>query len=59
MKTLRLYAPGDLSLCGESISNCYIGETLPRVNAVGTCGSDLHWFSEGEIGDAILERPLI
>jgi L-iditol 2-dehydrogenase len=26
---------------------------------VGLCGSDLHWFSEGGIGDAQLERPLV
>jgi L-iditol 2-dehydrogenase len=26
---------------------------------VGICGSDLHWFTEGGIGDAQLEHPLI
>jgi L-iditol 2-dehydrogenase len=30
-----------------------------RVKAVGICGSDLHWFSEGEIGDEKLNRPLV
>ena len=29
------------------------------MKAVGICGSDLHWFFEGEIGDATLERPLV
>ena len=32
------------------------GEVLVRVTAVGLCGSDLHWFREGGIGDAGLER---
>ena len=27
------------------------GEVLVRVRAVGICGSDLHWFLEGRIGD--------
>jgi L-iditol 2-dehydrogenase len=36
-----------------------MGERLVRVKSVGVCGSDLHWFSGGEIGDAKLERPLI
>ena len=35
------------------------GERLVRVKSVGVCGSDLHWFSGGEIGDAKLERPLV
>jgi len=35
------------------------GEALVRVKAIGVCGSDLHWFSEGEIGDAKLEHPLV
>jgi L-iditol 2-dehydrogenase len=30
-----------------------------RVSAVGLCGSDLHWFSQGGIGDAVLKRPLV
>jgi L-iditol 2-dehydrogenase len=29
------------------------------VSAVGLCGSDLHWFTEGGIGDAQLVHPLV
>jgi L-iditol 2-dehydrogenase len=36
-----------------------MGEKLVRVTAMGICGSDLHWFGEGSIGDAKLERPLV
>jgi L-iditol 2-dehydrogenase len=35
------------------------GQSLVRVTAVGLCGSDLHWFSEGGIGDAQLTSPLV
>ncbi|WP_211786485.1 zinc-dependent alcohol dehydrogenase [Kitasatospora viridis] len=35
------------------------GETLVRVAAVGICGSDLHWYEDGAIGDAKLDRPLV
>jgi L-iditol 2-dehydrogenase len=35
------------------------GEKLIRVRAVGVCGSDLHWFTQGGIGDAKLEHPLV
>jgi L-iditol 2-dehydrogenase len=30
-----------------------------RVEAVGICGSDLHWWAEGGIGDAGLASPLV
>ncbi len=59
MKALRLHALGELRLHNEPEPVPHAGEDLLHVKAVGVCGSDLHWFSEGEIGDAKLERPLI
>jgi L-iditol 2-dehydrogenase len=35
------------------------GESLVEVTSVGLCGSDLHWFTEGGIGDAVVSRPLV
>ncbi len=35
------------------------GESLVRVQAVGLCGSDLHWYTDGGIGDAQLATPLV
>lgn len=35
------------------------GHTIVKVASVGLCGSDLHWFSEGGIGDTKLEHPLV
>jgi len=35
------------------------GQSLVRVTAVGICGSDLHWYAEGAIGDATIVRPLV
>jgi L-iditol 2-dehydrogenase len=32
---------------------------LVRVGAVGVCGSDLHWFAEGGIGEARVRRPFV
>jgi len=34
------------------------GEVLVRVRAVGVCGSDLHYYLEGGIGQAQIEAPL-
>jgi L-iditol 2-dehydrogenase len=59
MKSLRLHAVGDLRLQDEPIPAPGPGEVLVRVKAAGVCGSDLHWFTEGGIGDTRLSRPLI
>ena len=59
MKTVRLHGTGDLRIQDEPIPVIGVGEKLVRIKAVGVCGSDLHWFSEGSIGDAKLERPMV
>ena len=59
MKAVRLHAHGELCLQDEPEPVPDAGEVLLRVKAVGVCGSDLHWFAEGGIGDAQLESPLV
>lgn len=59
MKTARLVSPGLLQFFTEPIPAPRGNETLIQVKAVGICGSDLHWFNEGSIGDSHLSRPLV
>lgn len=59
MKVIRLHGAGDLRIHDEPVPVSGEGERRVRVKSVGVCGSDLHWFAEGEIGDAKLERPLV
>jgi L-iditol 2-dehydrogenase len=35
------------------------GEVLVRINAVGVCGSDVHYYHHGRIGDFVVERPMV
>jgi L-iditol 2-dehydrogenase len=59
MKSLRLFGPGDLRLVDEAAPVPGADDELVRVTAVGICGSDLHWYAESAIGDAVLTRPLV
>jgi L-iditol 2-dehydrogenase len=34
-------------------------DVLVRVGAVGVCGSDIHYYSEGRIGDQVVSYPFI
>ncbi len=59
MRAARLHAAGDLRVGEEPVPDAAAGMSLVRVTAVGICGSDLHWWDEGAIGDAKLTRPLV
>jgi L-iditol 2-dehydrogenase len=59
VKAAKLTGVGEVHLFDEADPTPGPGESLLRVGAVGLCGSDLHWFSQGGIGDALLTRPLV
>jgi L-iditol 2-dehydrogenase len=59
MRVARLHGARDMRLSDEPAPEPQAGESLVRVEAVGICGSDLHWFDEGGIGDSRLASPLV
>lgn len=59
MRAARLHGVRDVRLSPEPPPGPVDGESLVRVLAVGLCGSDLHWFDDGGVGDAALSRPLV
>jgi L-iditol 2-dehydrogenase len=59
VRAARLHAMGDLRVADEPEPGIEPGMSLVRVTAVGICGSDLHWWDEGAIGDAKLTHPLV
>jgi L-iditol 2-dehydrogenase len=59
MQVARLHGTGDIRLSDEPVPPVPPGHSLVRVTAVGLCGSDLHWYAEGGIGDARVARPLV
>jgi len=56
---LKLHKAGDIRLHQEAAAQPGLNEVAVQVKAAGICGSDLHWFLEGGIGDAQLTRPLV
>jgi L-iditol 2-dehydrogenase len=59
IRALRLVRVGEVQVFDEPMPEPGPGEALVKVTAVGLCGSDAHWFSEGSIGDAALTKPLV
>lgn len=59
MDLLRLHGAGDIRLHSEPEPVPGPGEELVRVTAVGLCGSDLHWFEDGGIGEDRVQVPFV
>jgi L-iditol 2-dehydrogenase len=59
VKVARLHGAADVRIEAEPAPEPGPDHSLIRVTAVGLCGSDLHWYTEGGIGDAQLTEPLV
>jgi L-iditol 2-dehydrogenase len=59
MLTAELVARHELCLTEKEIADPGPGEVQVRVEAVGICGSDVHWYAEGGIGDTPNEYPMV
>jgi len=59
MQVARIHGAGDMRLHDEPLPTPRSGEVLVKVTAVGICGSDVHWFREGQIGGDRIEKPLV
>lgn len=60
MTAVRLHGPRDLRV--EQVPRPGApgpGQVLLRVTSVGVCGSDLHNYLDGRIGDSVITEPLI
>jgi L-iditol 2-dehydrogenase len=60
MLAARLYGPRDIRIDDVPLPGAPgSGEILLRVKAVGICGSDLHTYADGRIGNTTVDSPLV
>jgi L-iditol 2-dehydrogenase len=60
MRTVPLVAPRQLELVEQKLPDGpRPGEVLVKLKAVGLCGSDLHWWNEGNIHGTPAQYPQI
>lgn len=59
MTTAVLYAPRDLRIEQRPVPTPSEGEVLVRILSVGVCGSDVHYYEHGRIGDFVVRSPLV
>ncbi|XP_068615176.1 sorbitol dehydrogenase [Brachionichthys hirsutus] len=54
-----LHSRGDLRLETRSVPEPGPDEALLRIHSVGICGSDVHYWQHGSIGDFVLTKPMV
>jgi L-iditol 2-dehydrogenase len=59
MLTAELFAPRQFRLVQHEIEDPGPGQVQVRVAAIGICGSDLHSYSEGAVGDTKAVYPMV
>jgi L-iditol 2-dehydrogenase len=59
MRTSVLTGQKALTIEDRPLPEVRSDEVLVRVAAVGVCGSDVHYFRHGRIGDFVVDSPLV
>lgn len=59
MKIALMEKPGDIKIKEVPIPEPKNNELLVKVKHVGICGSDIHYYEHGRIGDFVVEKPII
>ena len=59
MRASVLIGAGELRLDERPVPVPAADEVLIRVASVGVCGSDVHYYREGRIGDHVVDAPLV
>ncbi|WP_307220479.1 NAD(P)-dependent alcohol dehydrogenase [Microbacterium sp. SORGH_AS_0888] len=59
MRASVLTAPGRIELAQRPVPVPERDEVLVRVTAVGVCGSDVHFYHDGRLGDWQVAEPLV
>lgn len=54
-----LAAPQQITLDRRDVPQPGPGQVLARVTAVGVCGSDTHFYETGNVGDIVVEGPVV
>lgn len=59
MRAAVLLAPGDLRVEERPVPGTAPDEVLVAVTSVGVCGSDVHYYEHGRIGEFVVREPLV
>lgn len=59
MKVVYLTEPGKMEIVEEPVPEAGRGQVLVRIEYNGICGSDVHFFKDGRVGDCVLTDKFV
>lgn len=59
MKAVKWFGPRDMRVVDVEKPRPKPHEALIRIESIGVCGSDLHYFEDGRIGETVITSPLV
>src|SRR5690554_3059338 len=59
MRAAVMTEPGKIAMFEREMPEIKDGEVLVKIEHVGLCGSDVHYYTDGRIGDFVVENPII
>ncbi|TJZ59049.1 NAD(P)-dependent alcohol dehydrogenase [Streptomyces piniterrae] len=59
MRAAVLRAPRELEIQERPVPRPGPGQVLVRIEAVGICGSDVHYYEHGRIADFVVRSPMV
>ena len=57
--TAILYKKGDIRLEQTDIPEPGNDQVMLKMDSVGICGSDVHYWTHGAIGDFVVKAPMV
>lgn len=59
MKVIYLTRPGKMEIVEEPVPKPASGQVLVKIEYNGICGSDVHFFKDGRVGDCVLQDKFV
>ena len=59
MRAAVMTEPGKIAIIEQEMPKIKDCEVLVKIEHVGLCGSDVHYYTDGRIGDFVVENPII
>lgn len=59
MKVVYLTRPGKMEIVEEPVPKPASGQVLVKIEYNGICGSDVHFFKDGRVGDCVLQDKFV
>jgi L-iditol 2-dehydrogenase len=59
MKVALMPEPGEMKIVEREVPQIDDNEVLVKIEHVGLCGSDVHYYQHGRIGDFVVEDPIV